>query len=284
MAEKVDSVLQSAAEHLAAGRLQQATNLLEPLIAASMAVKQTGAEASARFLMAQVRVAQGDREGAIDHVEHALKIAEELGEAEILAHFQEFRQWLEAPTGPEATLATAAGFLQTGRPSEAEALITSVLSSVEPNSPDEASARFLLAQASVAQGEREQAKEHIERALKIAERRNDTVALEHFKRFRAGLEKSGPEDIFARVIRLLHQEDAEEAIPILVAELPKIPVGSAAEASACSLLSQALLMKGDPAEGLPFAQRALDIAQEHGEQDVIQHFQELVSDVRAAIS
>ncbi len=282
MGERVDALLQRAAEHIGAGRLREATSVIEPLIAASMAAGDQAAEASARFMSAQVAVAKGDRELARHQAAAALEIAERLGEEAGAEHIRTFCSWLEAPTGVEAALAGAAGHLQAGRPREAAEAIAEVLPTLDPGTPDEASAQFLLAQARVALGDREAALACIERAIAVARQRDDPAALAHFEAFKQGL-SGGEEDAFASVIALLHEGRAAEAADRLQDMLPTVPTGTPAEASACSLLSQALWMDGRAAEGMPYAERALELAVADGRADVIAHFKELADDIRAAM-
>lgn len=64
---------------------------------------------------------------------------------------------------------------------------------------------------------------------------------------------------------------SEVALQARVAELPLM------EASACGMLAQALLLTGRKEEGLPHGLRALEVAEEAGNEEAIANFRELVA-------
>lgn len=81
----------------------------------------------------------------------------------------------------------------------------------------------------------------------------------------------------------LKEGDPERAINLfsfvaLQARAAELPV---MEASACGMLGQALLLTGRKEEGMPFAHRALEIAEELGNPEVIENFRELIAALEA---
>lgn len=306
----IKTSLSAAVKALAADQPEDALDALANGLDRARAKEDLEGEMLVYGLLAPTFEKTGNRKKALKCAQKALKLAQTHGDDEGRAHYQslvdQFSGEAEEPTSEsparpltetEVNLAfsRAEQALTMGEANAAIGILTPLIASADQSGDKEveASAAGMLAQAYLMAGYGEKAWELARHALVIAKGLGDESAISHFQRLADSLASHdgtraqsllAEQHLAAKIQEVCHRagealtdEKYEDAIALLEPIVTEAKAAGIAEseATARGLLAQALLASERKKEAAEHAARALEIAEQVGDETAIQHFKDL---------
>ena len=289
---EIQAAIREGQAALAAGAAERAEQHLDVALGLARKREDEVAEAAACGYLAETYLALGRREEARARAARALEIAEARGDERPA---KQFRNLLAAADASEQEYAFSQAFRRGHELMDAEVAAVAIphlekateLAKALQDEVHEAFAGGLLAQALLAEGRREEAKIHAQRAVDISEAHQQEGAIAHFRSVLLACEMSDDEaqlqGSLGKAWNALRTNEAEESLPWLeralaLAEKLERP---ADVATAHGMWAEACIALERIDEALAHAEKALAIAGETGAKDAATHFQSLLDLARA---
>ena len=255
-------------------------------------------EMLARGILATALAALGRVDNARAECERAIWLATDLGDHESRAHYQGLLTQLNvvgmSDNAIEEAFDRASVARDRGDVAAAESELNTVLIAALAHlrADIEASARGMLAETLLMRGAVEEAREHLQRAMQIANELADDDAAGHFAQLLATLETSDGADQYRREADIARRTDEVQAhagkameagdfdlAVNLLEPLAREAEGAGAlssEASLRGMLAQALLLGNRRKEAEPAARRAMEIAESLGAKEAAEGFRQIL--------
>ena len=297
MEPSIDSALQTAMQALQSNDAETAVSTLEALLARPEKLPDVP-EMLARGILATALAALGRVDNARAECERAIWLATDLGDHESRAHYQGLLTQLNvvgmSDNAIEEAFDRASVARDRGDVAAAESELNTVLIAALAHlrADIEASARGMLAETLLMRGAVEEAREHLQRAMQIANELADDDAAGHFAQLLATLETSDGADQYRREADIARRTDEVQAhagkameagdfdlAVNLLEPLAREAEGAGAlssEASLRGMLAQALLLGNRRKEAEPAARRAMEIAESLGAKEAAEGFRQIL--------
>ncbi len=255
-------------------------------------------EMLARGILATALAALGRVDNARAECERAIWLATDLGDHESRAHYQGLLTQLNvvgmSDNAIEEAFDRASVARDRGDVAAAESELNTVLIAALAHlrADIEASARGMLAETLLMRGAVEEAREHLQRAMQIANELADDDAAGHFAQLLATLETSDGADQYRREADIARRTDEVQAhagkameagdfdlAVNLLEPLAREAEGAGAlssEASLRGMMAQALLLGNRRKEAEPAARRAMEIAESLGAKEAAEGFRQIL--------
>ncbi len=297
MEPSIDSALQTAMQALQSNDAETAVSTLEALLARPEKLPDVP-EMLARGILATALAALGRVDNARAECERAIWLATDLGDHESRAHYQGLLTQLNvvgmSDNAIEEAFDRASVARDRGDVAAAESELNTVLIAALAHlrADIEASARGMLAETLLMRGAVEEAREHLQRAMQIANELADDDAAGHFAQLLATLETSDGADQYRREADIARRTDEVQAhagkameagdfdlAVNLLEPLAREAEGAGAlssEASLRGMMAQALLLGNRRKEAEPAARRAMEIAESLGAKEAAEGFRQIL--------
>lgn len=282
--------LRKGHEALEEGQLQEAADLLDDALFLARKLGDEPGEASACGLLAQVFLRLDEPEEAARHAESAVQIAQARNDEQAAHHFQGLL--ITARSGPEerrmsTTFGDGRAAVQNEDPQRAVPLLEEALSLAQKSEHQvaEGATRQFLAQAYLALDRREEAADMAAKSLEIAKALNDVQAVELASKLVQTIESGAvaptETDLEAALETgksALMEGKLEDAVEHLefVRRQARQAGELVPEAGACGLLAQVFIETGQRDGAVEHAKRALEIAEQLGNEEVAESFRALL--------
>ncbi len=255
-------------------------------------------EMLARGILATALAALGRVDAARTECERAIWLATDVGDHESRTHYQGLLTQLNvvgmSDNAIEEAFDRASVARDRGDAAAAESELNTVLIAALAHLrvDIEASARGMLAETLLMRGAVPEAREHLQRALEIANELADDDAAGHFAQLLASLETSDGADQYRREADIARRTDEVQvhagkameagdfdlAVNLLepLAREAEAANALSSEASLRGMIAQALLLGNRRKEAEPAARRAIEIAEQLGAKEAAEGFRQIL--------